>query len=155
MMDELYWERIDAIGGKAENVAVTVVIDLPDFGEKDYVEIYGTVTYETDEYQLQTAIPMTRFAPVDAINDDCALKFSIAPECSIVALKSASVEKIVSIPLEVNNRGKEIIEFLGKHNFKEVSMYIHVAITSNLLCHCIIERLPLTDVHAKLRISAR
>lgn len=155
LMDGTFWCKTDTVKSRQQVVA-TVVLDLPNFRKDSFCEAYGTISYEIDEKRYQTPIPVIRLGIDDTLDNNCGLKFSANLDRAILALKSASVERIVSLRIEGNHeRGERLLGFLQEKSFKEISADVYVAKATGSLMHCLIEILPIVEGEARLRIFSR
>ncbi|XP_003703565.2 uncharacterized protein LOC100883510 [Megachile rotundata] len=155
LMDGTFWCKTDTIQSHQQVVA-TVVLDLPNFRKDSFYEAYGTISYEIDEKRYQTPTPVIRLGIDDTLDNSCGLKFSSNLDRTILALKSASVERIVNVQIEGNpERGERLLGFLQAKSFKEISPDVYVAKATGSLMYCLIEILPIVEGEARLRIFSR
>ncbi|CAK9824024.1 hypothetical protein ANTRET_LOCUS2260 [Anthophora retusa] len=130
LMDGTFWCRTDTIQPQKEMVA-TVALDLPKFDKDPFCDAYVEET----------------------VDRSCELQFLTEVNHSILALKSTSIEKTVSIQIHENpERGERLLKFLEEKSFKEICADVYFTKRTGCLMYCLIEILPITDGEARLRI---
>ncbi|KOC68445.1 hypothetical protein WH47_10685 [Habropoda laboriosa] len=155
LMDRTFWCRTDIIQPDKEVVAI-VALDLPKFDKDPFCDAYGTISYETDEKQYQTPVPVIRLAVEETVDRSCEVQFLSEVNNSILALKSTSIEKTVGIQIDKNpERGERLLKFLEEKSFKEIRADVYFMKRTGCLMYCLIEILPITDGEARLRIFSR
>lgn len=155
LMDGSFWYRTNKIESHKE-VVVTIIFNLPKFDKGSFCDAYGTIAYEINETQYQTPVPEIRLRVDETVDNSCGIKFSTDFNYSILALKSASVERNVGIKIEGNpGRRKDLLGFLEKKSFVEICVNVYVAIATGSLMHCLIEILPIVNGEARLTIFSR
>lgn len=155
LVNNTFWYRTDTIQPHKEVVAV-VVLDLPKFDKDSFCNVHGIISYEIDEKQYQTPVPIICLLVKETIDNSCGVKFSTDVDHSILALKSTSIEKIVGIQIEAHpDGGERLIEFLKEKSFIEICADVYVAKATGCLMFCLIEILPIIEEEARLRIFSR
>ncbi|KAL2720918.1 uncharacterized protein V1478_009964 [Vespula squamosa] len=97
------WKRVNAILSKRDNVVATLVLDPVDFHENTIVEIYGTISYENLDMELQIAVPVVTFTSRDILRGVYKLNDSQHPKYAVLALKSIFVETILELPYQFDS----------------------------------------------------
>ncbi|KAF7403103.1 hypothetical protein HZH66_005370 [Vespula vulgaris] len=97
------WKRVNAILSKRDNVVATLVLDPMDFNENTLVQIYGTISYENLDMELQIAVPVVTFTSRDILRGTYKLNYSQQPKYAVLALKSVFVETILELPYQFDS----------------------------------------------------
>ncbi|XP_015109688.1 uncharacterized protein LOC107036314 [Diachasma alloeum] len=145
--------RIDELCPDGGHAVATVVLDMPMFEDSEIVEGHGVISYDIGGSHLQAPIHTFRMSAAQAVDKAMTPRHSAVIEKSILAIKAASVEKIVSIPLG-QDLGDKIMRFMEENAFTEIFPDVHVSKHIGTFRHCIIEIL-LGEDDVKLRIFAR
>lgn len=141
-----FWRRTDlAKSGESCEVAATIVVDLPKFTRNSNAEIFGTVTYESDDVMLQTLIPKVTLNVDKIIGGEHDLRIFNPGDGetvtdlvqALISVKSLSIEKITDFKIShaLNKDLKNILTDIG---FKEILPKVFVG-RSSALDRCILE----------------
>ncbi|XP_063993743.1 uncharacterized protein LOC135171256 [Diachasmimorpha longicaudata] len=147
------WRRTDVVPPGDEHTVATVVLDMPTFQDSDIVEGHGIISYDIDGSHLQVPIEGFSMTAAQAVDKGMTPRHSADVGKSILAIKAASVERIVRIPLG-QDLGDKIMGFLEINEFTEILPDVHVSKQTEMFRHCLIEIL-LDEDEVKLRIFAR
>ncbi|XP_043284252.1 uncharacterized protein [Venturia canescens] len=161
-----FWEITDSMATRTEELAseevdktiATIVLDIPNFAEKNCFEAFGTILYSMGENNLQTPIPTFRLTADNVKDKTFAPKFSFGAENTVLALKSICVEREIIIPIDKEGIGARLDEFLDDNGFNSIGDEmpdVYVAKANDFYRHCIFEILAINGTDAPVRISAR
>lgn len=165
LREDRFWQRINAIHPSTVHIMATMVLDLPVFARKSIIDCWGTISYEIDEIQFQTLVPLVRLSVTKII--DCSwIKFlEENKHGAILALKStSSTERIVTVQLS-NSRSNEwdehdfgkkrLFRFLVKKTFEKIYGDVFSVKAHGPLTYCLLEILSIDFDKASLRIFVR
>ncbi|XP_043666476.1 uncharacterized protein LOC122628332 [Vespula pensylvanica] len=141
------WKRVNAILSKRDNVVATLVLDPMDFNENTLVQIYGTISYENLDMELQIAVPVVTFTSRDILRGTYKLNYSQQPKYAVLALKSVFVETILELPYQFDS--ENFVDLLRCLDAKKIVKNAYCV--ENTEYHAVIETLSAN----KIKISAK
>lgn len=159
--EDRFWQRINAIHSGTAYVVATTILDLPGFARESVAECWGTISYEIDEMQLQTPVPLVQLSVTEIINCSWIKFLEKNKHGAILTLKStSSMEKIVNVPLsndldEHDFEKKRLFCFLAKKAFEKIYGDVFSVREHGSLTDCLIEILSIDFDKASLKIFAR
>ncbi|XP_035734680.1 uncharacterized protein LOC118447188 [Vespa mandarinia] len=145
------WKRINLISSKRDNVVATLVLDPLDFNENTIIEIYGTISYENLDTELQIAIPVVTFTSHDILRGTYKLNYSEHPKYTVLALKSIFVETILELPYQFDS--ENFINLLRCLDAKKILKNVYCI--ENTECYAIIETLSANKITILAKTMSR
>ncbi|XP_032685813.1 uncharacterized protein LOC116850987 isoform X2 [Odontomachus brunneus] len=165
LREDHFWQRINAIHAGTVHVVATTVLDLPVFARESIIDCWGTISYEIDEIQFQTLVPLVRLSVTEIIDCSWTKFMDENKQRAILALKStSSTERIVTVQLSSSRSNecdehdfgkKRLFRFLAKKTFEKIYGDVFSVKAHGPLTYCLLEILSINFDKASLRIFFR